>query len=503
MQSIPPAGGGQGPAYRTTLFQEFKEDLKAFKSAFSQTRTGSRATKFILGLMLATGRKTCMASKYWRNEYDDETADLKVFSRSEWSVLDWFDAVLLRVLSFLDPTEPFVVGIDDSATPKTGKGLHNARNVHNPLAPKWMKQRIMWGVRFLHFSALLTFGYAALRPYSIPVSFLPRPAAKKPRRRNLSESELAEYQAAKKSTRLTRFASEGIQALRDRLNRLGQKTRRLLIVVDGSFMNGPVVAKAIPGVDIIGRIRGNARLFLKAVIRSRNQFYGDPLPTPEELEKDRSHHWKSIKVWWAGDIRDLQIKVLPEVYWKAGTKKRPMRLIVVKGTQYKPKTKRRRKRAGMKPVKFQMRKSGYLLTTDLTSDPAWLVQKALDRWQLEQVHRDVKTGLGIGHPQVHNPKSEDRLPSAMVAMYSLWALAVLRRYGPCWTPAAVPIRQRQLRRIEFLKRNGQRWERRFTYQDLIRILRSEVQMANLWPGDGPVAWAPPGYPLPVRTSFTV
>lgn len=90
----------------------------------------------------------------------------------------------------------------------------------------------------------------------------------------------------------------------------------------------------------------------------------------------------------------------------------------------------------------------------------------------------------------------------MVAMYSLWVLAVLRRYGPCWTPAAIPIRRRQMKRIEFLKHTGQRWERRFTYQDLIRILRNEVQMANLWPGDGPVAWAPPGYGLPIRMSFT-
>lgn len=55
-----------------------------------------------------------------------------------------------------------------------------------------------------------------------------------------------------------------------------------------------------------------------------------------------------------------------------------------------------------------------------------------------------------------------------------------------WNPEAVLVQRRQIKRIQFLKRTAQRWGRRYTYQDLIRILRNEVQFAKRWTGDGQV-----------------
>jgi hypothetical protein len=37
----------------------------------------------------------------------------------------------------------------------------------------------------------------------------------------------------------------------------------------------------------------------------------------------------------------------------------------------------------------------YLLTADLKNLPKDLIQSYLDRWQIEVLHRDLKSGLGL------------------------------------------------------------------------------------------------------------
>jgi cytochrome c-type biogenesis protein CcmH/NrfG len=72
---------------------------------------------------------------------------------------------------------------------------------------------------------------------------------------------------------------------------------------------------------------------------------------------------------------------------------------------------------------------GYLLTTDLTTPAAVLIQAYLDRWQIEVAHRDEKTVMGVGQAQVRNARSVMRQPAFAVAAYALLLLAGLKAYG--------------------------------------------------------------------------
>lgn len=483
------------------LYWLFKS-LGSLVDCFAQERTASRAFEMILGLLTVPGRKTCEASRQYRNEDGSESADLKTFSRAEWDVRSWFSEVLRWVIQMIPPGQPLVIGMDDSALRKSGKGIPQAQYVYDALAIKWLKQKFAWGIRVLQLSALVPLEYAAGRCYSIPVGFYPKPAAKKPRGKCLSDEDLAAYQAAKKSTLLTAQATQEMKDLRDQLNRLGFSKTQMLVVVDGSYMNGSCAAERIPGIDMVGRIRGTAQLFRKAEVKVRNQYYGEQLPTPQDYLQDKSLHWKKAVLWWCGMPLEIKFKEVMDVYWKQGTRKRPMRLLVVQGQPYQPKNKRKRKQRNSNPRKHAFHKPGFLLATDLTSDPKCLLQAYLDRWQVESTFKDLKTGLGVAHPQISNFDAVERIPSAMTAMYSLWMLAVLKTHGSAWSPNVVPLRSHQRRKIEARMAKGKIYARRFSQQDFIRLLRNDLERLELFGAGCLPGVAPEGWVLSSRASFS-
>jgi hypothetical protein len=341
--------------------------------------------------------------------------------------------------------------------------------------------------------------YEAGRPYAISIGFYPKPAARKPRRREVSEESLAAYQAAKRESLLTMQGRKELEDLRAQMNRLGAKDRKLIAVVDGSFMNGPVAKEPIPGVEIVGRVRGTARLRERLPQRVRRSFYGELLPTPDEFRQSAEVKWRSTVVYHGGKPRVVKFKEVPEVFWKDGTGKRPMRLIVVQGNPYKPKQKRMHRLK--KRRNWYFRDPGYLLSTDRVNASEFLVQAYANRWQIEDLHRIIKTGLGAAHPQNTNFHSVERIPSALVAAYALLELAALRTFGPNWSQSVVPQTLSSWRKMRVKQVQGQPLTRRYSRRDLIMLLRNEVERAGMFEAKTLPSYAPRGWVLSARDTF--
>jgi hypothetical protein len=89
----------------------------------------------------------------------------------------------------------------------------------------------------------------------------------------------------------------------------------------------------------------------------------------------------------------------------------------------------------------QYHKPAYLLTSDLTTPAAVLIQDYFDRWAIEVNHRDEKEILGVGEAQVWNQKSVSKVPALLVAMYSWLILSGLECYGPSRTRDYLPLPQ--------------------------------------------------------------
>ena len=100
-----------------------------------------------------------------------------------------------------------------------------------------------------------------------------------------------------------------------------------------------------------------------------------------------------------------------------------------------------------------------------------LIQAYFDRWEIEVLHRDLKTGLGLGQAQVWSDKAVARLHSALVAAYSMLKLAALYAYGPERTTAFPPL--------PAWRDDGDSRPRRPSQQDLITMLRNDLVAAGM------------------------
>jgi hypothetical protein len=98
-------------------------------------------------------------------------------------------------------------------------------------------------------------------------------------------------------------------------------------------------------------------------------------------------------------------------------------LSIVMPTPYRP--------PGARKLKYDQ--PAYLITTDLITSAQSLIQSYLDRWEIEVLHRELKSQVGLGQAQVWSDKSVPRLHPALVAAYALLKLAAMKAFGPTRT----------------------------------------------------------------------
>lgn len=434
------------------ILKRFKSLLEPWEQAFKQSRTCARVVDAVIGLLACHGRSTLTNSITYRGqEQRDWSADYKAFNRSEWNSRDLFKTVLQEGITLLPSASPVVVALDDTSLPKVGQKIPQARWCHDPLAPKFLEMQIRWGIRMLH-AALLIPDYVNHRPLAISAGFEPVPAAPKENVWGpLTLADLATREAGKKEASLTSRTVDLIHALRKTLDDSGQSNRKLLLAVDGSFTNGPVVRELPHHTDLIGRTRKNAKLYAPLEAKQGKRVYGKPLPFPDDMRLDTSIPVRSAELHYGGALRNIHFKDVPKVYWKDGTKSKLMRLLIVMPV---PHTVVGRKKRGYN-------KPGYLLTTDLNSSPEELIQAYLDRWQIEVLHRDLKTGLGVGQVQVFSESANERIHGAQVAGYAMLNIAALQTLGgarsealpelPAWRKRKPPMRLSQHDLITLLR----------------------------------------------------
>jgi hypothetical protein len=206
------------------------------------------------------------------------------------------------------------------------------------------------------------------------------------------------------------------------------------------------------------------------------RFYGKTKFTPEQVrQSDSIAGWQTLQIFHGGCFREVRYKELQPVYWQGGARKKPVRLLVVAPVGY------RTSKNGRK----YYRQPAYLLTTDLTTDAAMLLQDYFDRWGIEVNHRDEKEILGVGQAQVWNEHSVSKVPALLVAMYSWLLLAGLACYGTQRDAVFEPLPK------------WRRSAKRPSCLDLVTLLRRQLHEQ---PMKFPAAAAPPTFNAMVGTA---
>lgn len=387
--------------------------IACWKKSFPQKRSFERAKTLCLGLYLTLGRKTIsrnLASNY--KDQRDWSADYKLFSRTNWDPRSLFRPILQKASSIIDE-DIITVAYDDTLIRKTGRKIKGASWQRDPLSPPFACN-LVWGMRYLQASILLPLyndPTSPRPPRGIPIQFKQLPKFKRPNKRS-SEKQHEDYKKlTQKYNSSTTFVKE-LRYLRNELDAMGYKSKKLLATVDGSYCNRTCLTANIKNAEIIGRTRKNARLYFKAEQDTR-RFYNPKSFTPEEVKKNRDITYQKSSFYYGGKYRDVRYKEISDIYWKWATKRKPLRLIVIAPTPYQ------RNKQG----KLQYRQPAYLLTTDLEAPVELLIQKYFDRWQIEVNFQEEKSYMGLGEQQVWSKKAISKVPSFIAVCYGALMLS--------------------------------------------------------------------------------
>ena len=399
--------------------------LALWALVFPQQRTLNRAIAVAFGILCGVGKRTITRSiGFHGNTQKDWSADYKLFSRSPWEPRELFNPILETAIQE-QKLERIVLSVDDTRVWRNGKKVPQTQWHRDPLGPAF-QTNLRWGHRFLQASLVLPLykGETPTSSRAIPVRWEMAPVVKKPGK-NAEKAQLQEYEREKKKKNLShQFVALG-QELRTHLNQTGHADKWLFLVVDGSFCNRTVFDHDWEKEKVTITARGRKDMVLCKRAREKGpRFYGKTKFTPERVRtRDSLAPWQTAQIFHGGCSREVRYKEIKEVYWQGGAKKRPLRLLVLAPVGY------RTSKNGRK----YYRQPAYLLTTDLETPAAILLQDYFDRWGIEVNHRDEKEILGVGEAQVWNEKSVTKVPALLVAMYSWLLLAGLVCYGPTRT----------------------------------------------------------------------
>lgn len=421
---------------------------------FPQQRSLQRALALAFGILCGLGRRTLTrAISFHGNTHKDWSADYKVFSRSPWQPRALFHPILEQALQE-HQLQRIVLSTDDTRVWRQGKHVPQTQWHRDPLGPAF-QTNLRWGHRFLQASLVLPLyerdGVSSSR--SIPVRFEMAPVVKKPGAK-AAAADHQEYRRLKKEKNLSVQFVTLTQEVRAHLDQTGHAAQRLFQVGDGSFCNRTVWREdwEAQNVSVIVRCRKDIVLCKRAP-GPGPRFYGRTKFTPEQVRRRASRaRWQKIQIFHGGCFRLVRYKELTKIYWQGGSRKREVRLLVVAPVGYRT-TKNGRQ---------YYRQPAYLLTSDLSTPAAVLLQAYFDRWGIEVNHRDEKDILGVGQAQVWNKHSVSKVPALLVAMYSWLLLASLHCYGTTRTEVyeALPKWRRGAKRPSCL--------------DLVTLLRKQL-----------------------------
>lgn len=424
-----------------------------WRQAFAQDRSFHRVLHVLLGLMSTLGRGTITNALGSFQQTADWSADYRAFSRSDWDDRALFRGVIGECAPYLGAMPRIVVSLDDTGLPTSSRKIRQASLMRDAMGPKY-RPNFIQGLRCLHGIIHIPSQAEGLGATGISVGFELAPPPKKPKR-NASAAEWEVYREAQKTCSLTARSAERVDLLREDLDGAGL-LQPMLCVVDGGYTNKTLITRLPGRVDLIGRVRKDIRICLPAKGKGR-KVYGESLPTPEQLRHDGCLLIQRGECFYGQRTRDVQYKDMKGILWPSGGKRRLMRLIIVLPTPYRP--------VGCRKLKYDQ--PAYLITTDLETPALELIQHYLDRWQIEVLHRDLKTHVGLGDAQVWSEKSVTRLHPALVAAYALLKLASMKAFGPTRTKDYYPL-------PKWRSRNDREALRKPSAHDLLTRLRADL-----------------------------
>lgn len=416
--------------------------LAAYRPAVRQERVFVRFVHLTLGLVLALGRHTVSQLLVALGVSDgDWTAWYRLFNRARLDLTIVQAILLAQVLSVLPATGPVVGVVDATQLPRTRRTLPGCGYTVQVRTPRW-RRGIHLAQRYVGLSLLLP-RTAAGDSRAVPLRWLLLRTAK--------TTALGDEPERKETTGATAL----VTWLRAALDGAGRVAQPLLVLGDGAYSTAPVLS-ALPGrVVLFARCAKNRALYALPIYRrtgrGRQPQYGERGPTPQQT-LHRDGDWTDHTFMVRG--RAVTVTATLTGPWLVrGAPFAPVGLVVVRGVDRGKGTTRRQREPHFFLVSVTVwgeDPDDWRLTVPLPALLAW----AWQRWEVEVMHRELKSGFGLGEQQAWSDRGAATVVPWVVWTYAVLVLAGYQSWGLGPAPGAAVARWHTPRRWSF----GRLWQ---------------------------------------------
>jgi hypothetical protein len=390
--------------------------LSAYRPMVRQERTFVRLLLLAVACVLSAGRHTVTR---WLVTLgvggQDWTAWYRLFNRARLHLPTLHATLLDQVLGVIPATEPvIVVAVDATHLPRTSRHFPGAGITRAVRGLRWPRGLTI-AQRFVGLSVLLPRSLDG-DSRAIPLKWLLlRTAKTQPMDEEPDRTE-------------TQGGRDLVRWVRQHLDACQRVVQQLLVLGDGAYSTAPFLADLPARVTVLARCARNRALFALPTYRARGRGrqprYGERGPTPTATLHEATD-WQEVTVVVRGRTIPLTVTVTGPWLIK-GAPFQPLALIVVRGIDRRRGTTRR-----------QRDPQFFLVTLTMTQEDDWslplplaeLLAWAWQRWEVEVMHRELKSGFGLGQQQAFSDQG-----AAQVVPFVVWGYAVLiltgyRRWG--------------------------------------------------------------------------
>jgi len=290
----------------------------------------------------------------------------RFFSRALWQP-DQLGLVLAAVIveRFIVEGEPVTVAIDDTLLQRWGRKVYGCFYHHDATANS-EKAAVAWGNNWVVVGICVRLPMLE-RTVCLPVLF----RLWQPRRAAYAKTDKRDPERPGKPV----MARDMIGLLAERL-----PGRRIDLVGDAAYATE--AWRGLPGrVTVTSRLRANAAIYAPAPERTgkrgRPRKWGRRLGKLAEIATGPATRWTEHTVRRYGNTETLMLHII-DCLWEPLGPDTPVRVILIQDTT--------------KPAGYQLA----LITTDLTSTPAQIVERYSDRWAIEVCFEEAKHQAGVG-----------------------------------------------------------------------------------------------------------
>jgi hypothetical protein len=349
------------------------------------------------------------------------------FSRSAWTVHDLAHQICVAVVVRLNPHGLLHVVVDDTLLHKYGKHVWGLGWFRDAAASTPKRTVIASGNHWV------VMGLAICIPGTNKIYCLPIHAKL--------------HRAGKTRPGEAALAKEMLDDVRAWF-----PDRKLVFLGDGAYSAKALLGKLDPRVTHIGVMRGDAAIYDPRPPKprrgksGRKPTKGPRLPSPREAVKKADRRqgawaWRTLKATAYGVRRSLKVLTYQAV-WPRVSGLRPILVVLVRDP-------------------LGRLKDAYWFTTDLSADPAWVVETYSRRWSIEVAFKASKQVMRIESPQHWCRQSIEKLSPWVWLMQSVIAVWYLSE-------------GRKLSQAHVARQRMGEWDTEWSLRHMLRVLHSVI-----------------------------